>query len=597
MKVSSRVLRYPLLIIAAVFLCAAVLAGGCAAGTSDVSTTASVPSDTVTITSVNDLIAFQKSVNNGTFCCGTVKLMADLNLSGTKWSPIGTIDHPFEGTFDGNGHTISGLNIKSDGTYIGFFGYAYRSDIKNLTLKDVKVTGEVDVGGMVGWLDGGSLTNCSISGSVDAGKNGFYTGGLVGYSSGVIGNCSASCTVNGNYVVGGLVGEEYGGVSDCQADGTTSGGIFVGGLVGSAYNDVSKCKTSGTVKSELGFAGGLVGIQERGSISASSSSCEVFASGSYAGGLVGEAFGAVTGCSATGTVHASSDYSGGLAGAALGPVTLCFANNTVDSIGDYAGGLLGMAAGDVSSSAAAGPVSGGMFVGGLIGYQSDGSVSNCHCSGDVTGKTVAGGLIGYSFGDVSKCYVTGSVSAVDDAGGLVGEGWGHVSSCLVLSQNIQTQGKLVNRISGYPAVISGEKIYAWDGVKVNGQTVSESDANGINVSSSKLWTTLNFWQDLFGKDNFSYADGQGKVWVIIKPQDASDSTWNLPYLAGLGAPSENNAKKILYLKPDTPISSEEQQPSKPTQPTATAAGTSPAPFIGILAGLAGAGFLLTRLRR
>ena len=125
MKLSSRVIRYPLLIIAAVFLCAAVVAGAGAAGTSDVSTTASVPSDTVTITSVNDLIAFQKSVNNGTFAGGTVKLMADLNLAGRTWSPIGTIEHPFEGTFDGNGHTISGVNIKSNGTIIHLFFNEY----------------------------------------------------------------------------------------------------------------------------------------------------------------------------------------------------------------------------------------------------------------------------------------------------------------------------------------------------------------------------------------------------------------------------------------------------------------------------------------
>ena len=68
-----------------------------------------------------DLKAFRDSVNAGTFAGGTVVLTADINLNNEAWTPIGTAEHPFEGTFDGQGHKITGLTNKSDATSFGLF--------------------------------------------------------------------------------------------------------------------------------------------------------------------------------------------------------------------------------------------------------------------------------------------------------------------------------------------------------------------------------------------------------------------------------------------------------------------------------------------
>ena len=90
-------------------------------------------------------------------------LMNDIDLTGETWNQIGSFDQPFSGVFDGNGHKISGATISSSASYwSGFFGYMSQGTIKNLHLKDLSLTGNAVVGGLVGQIDNGIVKNCIV---------------------------------------------------------------------------------------------------------------------------------------------------------------------------------------------------------------------------------------------------------------------------------------------------------------------------------------------------------------------------------------------------------------------------------------------------
>jgi hypothetical protein len=125
----------------------------------------------------------------------------------SSWTPIGDSTYRFIGTFNGNGHTISNLTIDDSGSnYQGLFGHSEGSQIYELDLLDVNITGNNYVGGLVGYNDSSTVVNCSATGKVN-GTN--YVGGLVGYNynSSTISNGFATGEVTGETHVGGLVGQ------------------------------------------------------------------------------------------------------------------------------------------------------------------------------------------------------------------------------------------------------------------------------------------------------------------------------------------------------------------------------------------------------
>ena len=171
-------------------------------------------------------------------------LTADIDLSGytgTSFNIIGIGDPctSFTGSFDGNGHTISNFTYTTTGThFIGLFGWAGSGgEIKDLGLTNVNVNAGTGwyVGGMVGYNNNGTVSNCYATGTVTGDSR---VGGLVGWNDGTVSNCYAtgSVTGTGDYDVGGLVGcNELATVSNCYATGNVTGtGSYVGGLVG--YN-------------------------------------------------------------------------------------------------------------------------------------------------------------------------------------------------------------------------------------------------------------------------------------------------------------------------------------------------------------------------
>jgi hypothetical protein len=217
--------------------------------------------------------------------------------AGAGFSPIGKAVTPFTGSYDGQGYTITGLNINqlpSFGNYIGLFGYVSIATIKNITLASVNITGYEDVGSLIGDQYEGTVTSCSSSGSVTGHIN---IGGLIGYEGtattatncsstasvsgtgtgneeigGLIGeqnyNCTAtSCfstgSVIGQYAVGGLIGEQItSSATNCFSTGAVTGSQYVGGLIGwmDPSDNASNCYSSGSVTGTTNF-GGLIGFQ------------------------------------------------------------------------------------------------------------------------------------------------------------------------------------------------------------------------------------------------------------------------------------------------------------------------------------------------
>jgi hypothetical protein len=338
------------------------------------------------------------------------KLMADIDLvgfTGTSFNIIGDyyydagwVINPFTGVFDGNGHTISNFTYTSTVTdCIGLFGYVDdpNAEIKNLGLIDPNIdAGTKDcIGSLVGALCSGTINGCYVEGGDVSGD--VDIGGLVGYSSeSTIINCCSTADVAGEERVGGLAGENYHGkIIDCCSTAGVAGYEYVGGLVGYNHGTISNCYAEG------GSVGGYSDV----------------------GGLVGSG-GNISNCRSSGSV--SGDYYvGGLVGSGS-KISNCYSTGTVLGKG-YVGGLVG-SGGRISNCRSSGSVSGDYYIGGLVGSGS--KISNCYSAGNTTGNYNIGGLVGRNSGTVTDCYSTSSVSGKQYIGGIVGRnGGGKIANC------------------------------------------------------------------------------------------------------------------------------------------------------------------------
>jgi hypothetical protein len=247
---------------------------------------------------------------------------------GQGFSPIGNVGTNFTGTYDGNGHTISGLHIANFNVYQGLFGIASNSaQIKNVGLESENISADSYVGGLAGDAHSATISNCyssgSIQGTTGGGGSGDYVGGLVGFheSPSTITDCysTASVTGAGRYV-GGLVGESGNSISNSYSTGSVSGasgGIAIGGLVGeSNFGSITNCYSTGSVSGPSSTdVGGFVGYNYFGTITNCYSTGNVSgASATNIGGLVGlEHSGTVSNCfwdKSTSGMSASADGTG-----------------------------------------------------------------------------------------------------------------------------------------------------------------------------------------------------------------------------------------------------------------------------------------------
>ena len=280
---------------------------------------------------------------------GHYKLTADINLRGAEFDGIGSPDAPFTGVFDGNGKTISNLTISKPGEdSVGLFRVMLGGTVKNLTLKNVSVTGGSHVGAVVGQAQV-ALDGASMSGSI----------------AGLIGNVHVTGSVTGAEQTGGIAGLNGGkadsktgfsianAVDRCTFEGAVTGETITGGLVGCNNGAVTASSADGTVEAgENGrIAGGLVG-QNEGSVYTSWADAQVHAK-AYAGGFVGSGSGSVKQCYSLGNVS-GADYVGGFAGTISTVETAVSAGKvTVSGEQDqgYVGGFAGNLGGTIVGAA------------------------------------------------------------------------------------------------------------------------------------------------------------------------------------------------------------------------------------------------------
>lgn len=338
------------------------------------------------------------------------KLIKDIDLKDKEWIPIGTNSVPFTGTFDGNGYKIYNLKLDKQVNNLGLFAYTSSSTIKNVRLVNVNIKGAGTIGALISSTVSTKIENCSVEG----------TG-----------------TITGSGSIGGLVGNMSGGsISNCYSTIKVSGKDKVGGLAGNLGSvTITQSYAIGDVTGESSYVGGLVGYTNGSTMTQNYATGDVTGESSYTGGLAGYVSGgAISQSYATGDVKGKASYVGGLIGyISTSTMTQNYATGKVSSDSQYVGGLAGYSDYNISESYAAGNVQGLNNVGGLVGYtkfRSGNSISDCFALGSVlasdTTDGYAGGLIGnvssgYNNNAVKYCYSVGKVTGIgNDIGGLFG---------------------------------------------------------------------------------------------------------------------------------------------------------------------------------
>ena len=278
---------------------------------------------TLEISDAAGLAAFRDSVNSGMTYAGlTVKLTADIDLGNKNWLPIGNYraaesfdKHTFNGTFDGQNHTISGLFIDGDnypakykeGTsvYGALFGYICDATLKNFTVKGL-VFG-TDVAGVVGAL-GANCTVDNVTSYVDlTGKKGANTEGVVrGKVAGIV-----ICPKGNNVKV--LNCTNYGNIEIVNGDNNPVGGIIA--YIGNdASVEIKNCNNSGAISAlQTNAVGGVVGSDHSHTTYEKCNNSGKITGYFIVGGIAGETFGSFDSCSNNGEIIGVK-YAGGIVG-------------------------------------------------------------------------------------------------------------------------------------------------------------------------------------------------------------------------------------------------------------------------------------------
>ena len=197
--------------------------------------------NTYTVYNADGLLAWAKAVqiNLRVNCI----LTADIDLTGREWTQIGTDENnSYNGIFDGNGKTITGLTINQSEKYnVGLFGcLGSGGKVQNLTLENVNISGTYYVGSVVG-TNFGTVSGCTASGNITGTES--CIGGVVGQNKGTVTGCTVSVNISNNQYAGGVVGENIGTVTACHATGDVTGTEeAAGGVVGwNYYGTVTAC--------------------------------------------------------------------------------------------------------------------------------------------------------------------------------------------------------------------------------------------------------------------------------------------------------------------------------------------------------------------
>ena len=237
--------------------------------------------NTYTVYNADGLMNVAELVNGGKTDIN-ITLDKNIDLTGKDWTPIGTsFDNSYTGTFDGGGHTITGLTITTKDQFVGLFGYLNRAGtVKNVVMEGIQITSNHMFGN---------------------------TGGVAGFSWGTIENCSVSGSVSGTKCVGGVVGaQKAGSITGCSSSATVKGTVDVGGVAGEKWGSMTACYATGNVTLEIDSpknlsGGGLVGFNGGSSVLACYATGNVTSTGSstgnvHIGGFLGDNYTTVTAC-------------------------------------------------------------------------------------------------------------------------------------------------------------------------------------------------------------------------------------------------------------------------------------------------------------
>ena len=348
-------------------------------------------------TAANAVLTADITVNTGVLKSdGT---LADDASGFTSWTPIGNSSKRYAGTFDGQGHTVSGLYFNDEHTdYVGLFGYI-NSTVQNVGVIDSYFRGSINVGGVCGYSNVGTITSCYNTGTVNGTT---YVGGVCGYNNfeGTITSCYNTGTVTGTARVGGVCGDNNfeGTIISCYNKGTVSGRDEVGGVCGYSHGGtITNCYNTGTVSGSR-YVGGVCGYNDGHTI---------------------------TGCYNTGTVKGDANYVGGVCGTNAGTITSCY--NT-------------------------GAVSGKSNVGGVCGCNNFGAITNCYFDSNKYSGNAVGtneGTVTDVEGKTTAQFNSGEVAYLLSQGCTIGE----------ITYDGSIWGQDLSTANTYPVLDSTKKVY------------------------------------------------------------------------------------------------------------------------------------------
>ncbi len=529
--------------------------------------------------------------------------MSELKQASGMWNtstgfvPIGDSSTKFTGTFDGLGHTITGLYINRPATnYGGLFGYTQSSSvIQNVGLLNANITGQDYVGGLVGYNDFGTISNSYNTGIVTGMSN---VGGIVGYNQvGSISNSYSTGAVKGMNNVGGLVGYNFFGrinntyydIENVLINGAHY--VTIGGLYASQYQnwvdggyaalDVANygaslpynsdgsyytVTTTQGLKDMLAFLNMGYTFKLGNNIDLNGLPdwhLPVF-NGTFDGAgytlsnlTVNQPFNDIIGFigrndSGTlinvGLVNVSitgNDNVGGLVGYNFGgTISNSYSTGKVNGSSSV-GGLIGYLSGAISNSYNTGTVNGTNNVGGLVGFNVGFAISNSYNTGTVTGSGIyIGGLVGRNgfHGKINDAYNTGAVIGTNDAGGLVGFNSGAISNSY--NTGAVTGTSSIGGLVGYNTNRGTVTNSFWDkttaGVS-NGIGLSEDTSGPSNTGATGMTTA-----DFMNKANFTSATAANGN---VNPSWDFDTNWWM---------SEGNTRPFLRSEWSTNITNAHQ---------------------------------------
>ena len=286
--------------------------------------------DTIYLYTTEDLVNLSQNCTLDSWSQGkTVYLEADIDLTGVDFTPIPT----FGGTFEGQGHTISGLSITGSGNVRGLFRYIQPTG----AVRDLHVSGTIaptdrknTLGGLVG-ENRGTITNCSFSGAVSGADS---IGGIAGINEaqGQLINCTFSGSVTGEHYVGGIAGQNYGSIIQCENNGSINttevdAELNLDNLNQEQLNAAENVPVCTDIGGIAGFSSGILqGCVNTGAVGYAHVGYNI-------GGIVGRQSGYLNGCANSGTILGRKDV-GGIAGQLVPEVRLLYNEGQVGDLLD-----------------------------------------------------------------------------------------------------------------------------------------------------------------------------------------------------------------------------------------------------------------------